>query len=261
MPTKRWQKAGLHWSDTFQKSAGRRQEEYRQPHSLRMERRQNSRPHERASAGQHLSGRLFRGSSVTWSQKCIRSVLHPSARPPQENRFTVSLAVRRESKLIQPFVRLLTIRAESLASLFLPAVMTSHFSLAVPEQLVSDTGMRLPRKSPAVGSTNRHSPLGARISTLVNALVALSSREFASAAAVSLNSPPRPAGISVVGMAVAMAVYEASYSLVNDDDVVGSVLASDPPKVNNWLGSRGSQSATSTTSPLAVRQDPTEFPG
>lgn len=116
---------------------------------------------------------------------------------------------------MQPWVRLLTIRAVLWTSLCCPAVMTSHFSLDVPAQSTNETGTRFARKSPAVGSTNKHCPLGARISTLAKALVALSSRRFASAAAVGSKSPPRPTGTAAVGIAMTV---EFPLSSVPDDD-------------------------------------------
>ncbi len=105
---------------------------------------------------------------------------------------TVSPWALLPSKLMQPFIRVLTIRAELLALLCLPAVMMSHFSFGVPEQSTSETGIRFSRKSPAVGLTNRHCPLGARSSTPEKALVAALSRVVASAAEEGCRVPPAP---------------------------------------------------------------------
>lgn len=114
----------------------------------------------------------------------------------------MSPAALRPSKLMQPLVRVLTMRAEPLALLCLPAVMTSHFSFGAPVQSTRPTGMRFSRKSPAVGSTEMHWPLGARIETALNARVAVSSRWFASAAAEGFSVPPaRETGTGSVGLA------------------------------------------------------------
>lgn len=83
--------------------------------------------------------------------------------------------------------------------------MTSHFSFAVPAQSTSPTGIRFCRKSPAVGSTDRHWPFGARISTSLKARVAEPSRCCDSAAAVGFRVPPaRETGTGVVGLALAV---------------------------------------------------------
>ncbi len=87
--------------------------------------------------------------------------------------------------------------------LCLPAVTMSQRSLDVPEQSTSEMGMRFSRKSPAVGSTKRHWPLGARMVTLVRLRVAVVSTALASAAAVGLKEPPRDTGTALSGISMA----------------------------------------------------------
>jgi len=105
--------------------------------------------------------------------------------------------------------------------------MTSHFSFGEPEQSTSDTGIKFWRKSPAVGSTEMHCPFGARISTLENALVAVASRLFASAAADGWRVPPaRDTGTGVVGLAVGIPPAPAFVVMLAEEDAaeVGALL-------------------------------------
>lgn len=163
--------------------------------------------------------------------------------------------------------------------------MISNFSLGVPAQSTKETGMRFSRKSPAVGSMNRHWPFGACMLTEVKARVAVSSRSCDSATAVACKTPPaRDTGTASVGLgippvptavvtgveavseavdvgpcAVAVKVKVAiTWELVCVIGALVSVGASPPapeapPNVNCWSAFPASQGATSTTSPLTVK--------
>lgn len=128
-----------------------------------------------------INGKLF--SPLNWNSCPLFVNPDPSALPPQENKVTWSPACLRGSKEMQPWVAVLTIRVASppLPSLCLPEVIRSQVVGLV--QSVRATGMRFILKSPAVGSTERHCPLGARILVLLTARTAVSSRCWASSAA------------------------------------------------------------------------------
>jgi hypothetical protein len=84
--------------------------------------------------------------------------------------------------------------------------MISNFSPAAPVQSATVTGMRFCRKSPALGSMERHWPEEVLMEADVNARVAVSSRGFASAAADGLRTPPaRETGRGVVGLPASVA--------------------------------------------------------
>lgn len=134
---------------------------------------------------------------------------------------TVSPAARRSSKLTQPFIynfqlvnetstarntqmphtRLLTINVEFCALLCFPCVIKSNFSFGLPLQSCIAIGIKFSLKSPAAGFMKRHCPFEALRDTPVNALVAVLSNCWASAAALGCNSPPaRETGTGVVGL-------------------------------------------------------------
>lgn len=128
--------------------------------------------------------------------------------------------------------KLLTIKAAFSALLCFPAVITSNFSFGVPAQATSETGIRFSLKSPAVGSTNRHCPLGAFIDTEVKARVAVPSRSCDSATAEGTSVPPaRETGTASVGfgippaaMLVATGVDEADVTVVANEVALEMVL-------------------------------------
>lgn len=128
-----------------------------------------------------VKAKLFPPANVNSCPRFVNP--DPSALPPQENKVTWSPACLRESKEMQPWVAVLTIRAASppLPSLCLPEVIRSQVVGLV--QSVRATGMRFILKSPAVGSTERHWPLEARILVLLTARTAVSSRCCASSVA------------------------------------------------------------------------------
>lgn len=81
--------------------------------------------------------------------------------------------------------------------------------------------MRFCRKSPAVGSMERQSPLGSRMETPEKARVAVASRRWACAATEGWRVPPWETGTGVVGLAVGM----AGPQVVVEDLVLDLVLA------------------------------------
>lgn len=84
----------------------------------------------------------------------------------------------------------LTMSMEFGAVMCFPAVMMSNFSFALPSHALSWTGIKFSRKSPAVASIKRHWPSDDLSDTEEKALVAESSRIFASAAASAFRTPP-----------------------------------------------------------------------
>jgi hypothetical protein len=132
-------------------------------------------------------------------------LMHPWVYVQRKNCQPTDSGVERLSKFSQHTNALTTNTAGrlGLASLCLPCEMTSHFSFGEPEHSTREMGIKFCRKSPAVGSTNRHFPLGARISTLEKTRVAVSSRSWASAAAVGFRVPPAlDTGTGSVGLKV-----------------------------------------------------------
>lgn len=79
-------------------------------------------------------------------------------------------------------------------------VIISNFSPALPSHAFNCTGIKFSRKSPAVGSIERHRPSADFTLAEENARVAVSSRTLASAAALgSKTSPARDTGTADVG--------------------------------------------------------------
>jgi hypothetical protein len=112
--------------------------------------------------------------------------------------------------------------------------MKSNFSLAEPVHGCTAMGMRFSRKSPAVGSMKRQSPLASVMETPVSARVAVLSNSWAAAAAVGTSSPPaRETGTGVVGFPTSVGGAaaepdddaEADSDEVIGDDVAGGVVA------------------------------------
>lgn len=172
----------------------------------------------------------------------------PSARPPQEKRMTWSPAARRGSKFRHPCVysqtqsapqlhglspqtrgnltTVLTTSIESATSICFPLVTISNFSPALPSHAFNCTGIKFSRKSPAVGSINRHCPSADFTLAEEKARVAVSSRTLASAAALgSRTAPARDTGIADWGT---VSVFGASISGVGDG--VGEIW------VGPWAG-------------------------
>lgn len=84
-----------------------------------------------------------------------------------------------------------------------PAVMTSNSSLGDPVQSAVWIWIKFSRKSPAVGFTKRHWPLGAFMGTEERKRVAVSSRGLDSVAAEGWRIPPAPLTVTgVVGLKV-----------------------------------------------------------
>ena len=157
--------------------------------------------------------------------------------------------------------------------------------------------MRFSRKSPAVGSMNRHSPEDDLMATEEKARVAVSSRGLASAAAEGSRTTParetemtdadavvvaaRLVGGDVIGAVVVCATTAAEVEIMFEDDDAGTVemeeatsvaalegaeavvgiSVSSSPKLKDWLGSAALQAAWSMSFPATVKQVPGAFSG
>ena len=143
--------------------------------------------------------------------------------------------------------------------------------------------MRFSRKSPAVGSTERHWPEADLSDAAEKARVAVSSRGLASAAAEGLRTLPALetamtegdiedeaaaedtiAGCVVVADCVVIptTVEIGIGEVVTEGALVGVTAApSPPPRENDWFGSAALQAAWSMTAPLTVKQVPAAFSG
>lgn len=133
--------------------------------------------------------------------------------------------------------------------------MTSHFSFGVPPQSTSAMGIRFSRKSPAVGSTNRHWPFGARIPAPLKARVAVSSRCCDSATALGFKVPPaRDTGTALVGLGMAAPASVVSPAEPGPEEAV-SVGGADPwvtDPVSSVTEAEGAEVASRLPDPLAV---------